>query len=200
MRTSFACSAPVTPWRMSATVALPVPFSPTRSTGVLTMASFLTCCTSFLICGLLPTIRPSMSAGLRPASAWAEARCAWISRNSTPRLQGRDQLVHPERLLEVVEGAELERLDRALGARVRRHDDRDVVGVVGLELLQERDPVHRLHVDVGEHHVELLGLVARQTLLAVGRERGREACRLDDRLQHFMNRNQVVDDEDGGHD
>jgi hypothetical protein len=99
-----------------------------------------------------------------------------------PALEGRDQLVHAERLLEVVERAVLERLDGALRARVRRHDDRHVVGIVGLQLLQQRDPIHRLHVDVGQDHVELLGLVARQPLLPVGRKCGLVAGRLNDRL------------------
>ncbi len=154
-----------------------------------TAASFFTCWTSFFICGLLPISRPSMSPGLRRLAPDAGGRPLGLDlAELDPALESGDELVHTERLLEVVERAELERLDGALGARVRRHDDRDGVGVVLLELLEERDPVHRLHVDVGEHHVELLGLVARQRLLAVRRKRGRKSGRLNDRLQHLVDR------------
>ena len=78
--------------------------------------------------------------------------------------EGGNELVDLERFLQIVESAELQRLDRAVGARIRRHDDDHAIGIVELELLEERDAIHRLHVDVGEHEIEFLGLVADERL------------------------------------
>jgi len=51
-------------------------------------------------------------------------------------LQGGDQLIDTERLLQVVEGSELECLDGAFGAGVRGHDDDDAGRVVRFEMLE----------------------------------------------------------------
>jgi hypothetical protein len=117
-----------------------------------------------------------------------------------PPLQRVHELIDLEGLLQVVEGAELQRLDRALRAGVGRHDDDDGGRIERLELFEQRDAVHRLHVDVGEHEVVFFGLVAGQALLAVGRKRGLVTGRRDDGLEHLVDRDQVIDNEEGGHE
>jgi hypothetical protein len=90
-------------------------------------------------------------------------------------------------------------LDRALGRGVSGHDDNNDGGVVGLELAEEGDAVHRLHVDVGQDKVELFAFVFGEGLFAVGRKSSLIAGRRDYRLQHFMNGEQIIDDKDGRH-
>jgi len=147
---------------------------------------------SFRALALCPIKRCSISADFtagRPARETAfDAHLPGLH----AALQGGNELVNLERLLQIVERAELQRLNRAVRARIRRHDDDHAVGIVLLELLEERDAIHRLHVDVGEDEIEFLGLVSHQRLLPVSGERSREPCGLDDRVQHLVDGKQVV--------
>ena len=177
----------------------PVPLSPTSSTGVRTAQSFLICWISFLALALWPMSRLSISLALPGRQRGMGGALGIELAELHAALERGDEFVDPERLLQVVEGPELERLDRAVGAGVGRHDDDHAVGIVELELLEQRDAVHRLHVDVGEHEIELLGLVAGERLLAVGGKRGGKPGRLDDRIEHLVDREQVVDDENSRH-
>ena len=82
-------------------------------------------------------------------------------------LQSGDELIDLERLLQIVKSSELQCLDCAVGAGICRHDDDHAVGIVQLELLEKRDAVHRLHVDVSQNDIEFLSLVAHQGLFAI---------------------------------
>ena len=114
-------------------------------------------------------------------------------------LQGGDQLIDAERLLQVVEGSELERLDGAFGAGVRGHDDDDAGRIVRFEMLEQGDAVHRLHVDVGQDQVVFVGLVEGEGLFPIGGKRCGKARGLNHSIQHFMDRKQVVDNENRWH-
>jgi hypothetical protein len=63
-------------------------------------------------------------------------------------------LIAVERLLEVVERAELDRLDRRVDAAVGRQQDHGQVRLVDRQRLQQADAVEVRHAQVGDHHVE----------------------------------------------
>ncbi len=69
-----------------------------------------------------------------------------------PRDLGEDHLV-AEELDEVVLGATLHRLHRALHRGVARDDDHGRVEAGLANAVQEREAVHRRHAEVGDHHV-----------------------------------------------
>ncbi len=74
------------------------------------------------------------------------------------RMQLVEELLEAGRLLDVVEGAGLEPLDRGVDGAVAGEQDHLDHRVGGLDGLEHRDAVHARHPDVEDHHVAL-GLV-----------------------------------------
>ena len=112
-------------------------------------------------------------------------------------LDGHEQeLVVLERLLDVVEGADLHgrdgRLDRAVG---RDDDDRDQ-GIDPLDPPQDLDAVHPRHEKVEEDDVEGLGGEFLQRLLARARDLDLVALRRQELGQDVVDDRLVVDDVD----
>ena len=160
---------------------------------------FFSCVMSRLTFGLSPTRRASKSAGFDRRGRHRGFALGHRLLKLHAAAERAHEFIDLERLLQVIERTRLERLNRALRARVGGHDDDHRTRVVELQLLEQRDAVHRLHVDVSEDEVEFVGLVTDQRLLAIGRERGLVTGRVDDSLQHLVNRDQIIDDEDGWH-
>ena len=106
------------------------------------------------------------------------------------------QLVHAERLGEVVERAEAHRLHRGVRRRERRHHERDDLGVDLLGGAQHVDAAHVGHPDVRQQQVERLGLEPRDRLAPVLREHDVVAVAPQHDPQHLAHRRFVVNDED----
>src|SRR6266850_168651 len=77
-----------------------------------------------------------------------------------------EQLGRLKGLDEIVLGAQAHRLDRRLDGPVGRHDDDGQIGVIGLDLAHERDPVHAGKPPVGQHQVHVFGLERVEGLFA----------------------------------
>ena len=104
-----------------------------------------------------------------------------------------------ERLLDVVEGAQLDRLDGAVDRAVRGdHDDRHV-GVLGHHAPQEAHAVEARHAQVGDERGDVLVAVdERQGLLAVARLEHLVAVTCEDGAEHFAQVQLVVGEDDAG--
>jgi hypothetical protein len=66
------------------------------------------------------------------------------------------ELVHAERLGEVVDGAKPHCLDGGARGRVRRHHERDDVAIDFLGRAQHVNTAHIGHLDVGKEQVEIV--------------------------------------------
>ena len=110
------------------------------------------------------------------------------------------QLVGPlDRLLEVVERAELHRLDRGLDRAVRgQHDDLDL-GLLGARASHERHAVEAGHLEIGDDDVEALGFEPADRGGAVGRLLHVVTVRLQRLGQERADALVVVDHQDAGH-
>ena len=105
------------------------------------------------------------------------------------------QLVHVERLGEVVRRAEPQRLDRGLGGGVGRHHQGHDVPVAGLGLAQHLHAVDVRQTDVGQQQVEDLVLKGRDGLAAVGGHVHVVAVLSQHDAQHVAHRRLIVHDE-----
>ena len=134
---------------------------------------------------------PRLGPGLVQLAAGAEVR-----------LHPGQQLAHPERLGDEVGGAEAEGADGGfLGRHGGDHQDRQVLEPgVGLDPLEELEPVHLRHHDVEQEEVELLGAQMVEQVLAAGDGEHLVAVLLQDPGQGPGERLVVVGDEDLGSD
>ena len=149
--------------------SLPVPLSPVTSTVLRVGATWRTTSRIFANAGL----RPMTSAGwLSDLSRFLRvrfsSRSAWTS---SVRADELDEVLHAHGLGEVVGGALLERLDGGLHRALAGDDDHREERVELLEGLQEDQPVHAGHHQVGQDEVRLFR--ARQ-LQALGPRAGAE--------------------------
>ena len=131
----------------------------------------------------------------------ASAR-AWFSSRPDPEvgLDPGQQLAHPERLGDEVGRAEAERADGGLLGRHRGdHQDRQVLEArIGLDPLQELQPVHLGHHDVEQQQIERLRLEMLEQVLAAGDGEHVVAVLLEDPGEGAGERLIVVGDEDLG--
>ena len=116
------------------------------------------------------------------------------------RLHPRQQLPHPERLGDEVRGPEAEGSDRRLlGRHGGDHEDRQVLEPgIGLDPLEQLEPVHLRHHDVEQQEVELLRVQVVEEVLAPGHGEHLVAVFLEDPGQGAGERLVVVGDEDLG--
>ena len=164
-----ACSA-------RATSSLPVPLSPVISTdgvrvsATRSMRSYTCCIGRALAEQLVGRCAPRDGAAQALAPPRAGARCC------DGALQRQRQRVEVERLGDEVVGAGADGADRGLqAAEGGDHHHRDV-GAVGDDALAQLEAAHARHVEVGEHHVEVLGAApARRPRRPSGAPRGCEA-------------------------
>jgi hypothetical protein len=98
--------------------------------------------------------RPSGAAPFAPGRPVAEAA-----------LQHVVELVHVERLDQVVVGPLADRRDRALHPLVRGDHDHVGARVHRVDLLEEVDAAHARHLEVGDHHVGTELVDVRERLL-----------------------------------
>ena len=143
-------------WIARATSSLPVPDSPPTSTVLLVLATISIVENTACIASLRPMM---LENSWRVFSARFSSRFSCFSRlrlEVLPDLQ--PQLVHAERLREVVDRAEPHRLDRGVGGRERRHHERDDVAVEVLGRAQDLDAADVGHPDVGQQQIDRLAL------------------------------------------
>ena len=152
-------------WMACATSSLPVPLSPVMRTlarlGATCSMTSNTCC----IAGLLPTMCVEPEVVLE---ARAELGRLVLERPPVERTADDEhELVDLERLGQVVLGPLVHRADGGLDLGERRHEHHDELGVVLARALQELDPVHAGHPQVGHQDVRRRLLDARETRGAV---------------------------------
>ena len=106
------------------------------------------------------------------------------------------QLVHVERLGEVVHRPEPHGFDGAVGRGERRHHERDDVAIELLRGTQHFDAADVRHPDVGEQQIDALLLENRDRLGAVGCQQHIVAIAAKHDAQHVAHRRLIVHDED----
>ena len=106
------------------------------------------------------------------------------------------QLVHAERLREVVDGPEPHRLDRGLGRGEGGHHEGDDVAIQLLGDLQHLDAAHVGHPDVREQQIDALALQHLDRRAAVLGHEHVVAVAPQHDPKHVAQRRLVVDDQD----
>ena len=185
-------------WTARATSSLPVPLSPVMSSAASASATRS-------ISSLTLLDRRARADHLIEAAGvghgLAEALDLVAKRAVLDRARQREpQGLDIERLGDEVVRADADGADRRVEAAERGdHHDRHV-GAVGRDALAEREPVHPLHVQIGDHDVEVLLVEQLQGIGRRGPPRHDEPAarhRLGQRLRHAL---VVIDDEDvSGH-
>src|SRR5581483_3948064 len=108
-------------------------------------------------------------------------------------LENRDQLVVPERLLDVVERALVHRLHRGLEGRLGRHQDHRRVGIPGADRAQHLHAAHGGHADIAQDDVGIDRVDLLQRELAPERGMRTEAFVLEQDAQRVENPRLVID-------
>ena len=182
-------------WMARATSSLPVPLSPVISTDTVDDAARPMAFHTASIVALEPTRSPSLAPAARRA-ATLRAPPAPL----TARAQRLDQPIEIERLGEVVEGAELHRLDGALAVAVGRgHDHRQARGARCEAPRAARGRSHpSSRISSSTPSTPPRPISARAWTYPLGGAR-LEAGGLDRADQAVADHALVVDDEDRGH-
>src|SRR5213594_4002376 len=168
-------------WIAAATSSLPVPLSPSISTGESESATVAT--TSFT--RVMPGEPPPQRVHLAAQEALLEDLLHEVL-----------QLVQVQRLDEVVVGPRLQRLDRRLDHRVAGHHDDLERRIVPLDLVEHLQAVHLGHPDVDQRGVEDL-MADQPDRLAPARRQGDVVAPAAQRLaQELADIDVVVDDQD----
>ncbi len=110
------------------------------------------------------------------------------------------RFIDVERFGQVLEGAALVGVDRAVEIRVGGHDDDGQIGLTAVDLLQQTQAVDARHPDIGEDHIGRAQLKGVQQGFAIGKALAVEAFAAESALQHPADRTVVIDDPHfGGH-
>jgi hypothetical protein len=109
-----------------------------------------------------------------------------------------DEIVDAERLLQVVTGAFLQRLDGRLDGGVAGDHDDGRERIHDPRLLEDVEPAEARKDDVGDDDVEVLRLEAGQGLLGAAGGGDVVASYTEGRAEHLLHPELVVHDEDGG--
>ena len=174
-----------------ATSSLPVPDSPVMSTVVFDCERRPIARKTSCIAGAWPSI-----SGAAPVSASTGAGRRRLDHRAADE---RDGVIDVERLRQILEGAALERRDRAVEIRVRGHDDHRQLRAALLHLVEQHEARFARHPDVGDEHRRLARRERLQHLRR-GHERPERNVLARERfLEHPADRAVVVDDPDGLH-
>ena len=107
------------------------------------------------------------------------------------------QLLQIHRLLHVVEGAELDRLDRALDGAVRGHDDDRDGGIELADPSEQLDAAHAGKAHIGEHHIGPEALDQLLGPFSIAGDLRLVPCLRQEGLDRARERALIVDDEHG---
>src|SRR5512140_38091 len=137
--------------------------------------------------------------GELPCIAAAVVRELLLEQRRLARAIGEQlELLEIDGLLQIVEGAELHRLDRTLDAAVCRHDDDGDGRIEFANALKELDAAHARQAHIREDDIGTKALEQLERLLRISRHLGLVAGLREKRLDRARERALVIDDEHRG--